>query len=162
MAAPRFLVWVCKGRMCTAQGADAVLDATAAALRARPDDDRARVVLARGGCYGMCEIGPNVVVRRYGPDEPLPSLDDDRLSLTNRPNESVYCSVRTGEAPVIIAAHLDGDVPAVPLTRGVREAACPPKSDVAAKIRALRARRAAGEPSADDVPAVPCGADDDE
>lgn len=127
--------------MCTANGADAVLDATADALRARGDDERARVVLSRGGCYGICEIGPNMVVRRYPADRPLPSLDEDRLTLTGRDGEVVYCAITGTEASAIVASHLDDDAPVAALTRAEREAAIPPANDVAARIRALRAKR---------------------
>ena len=117
--------------MCTANGSDAVATAVEASV-----DGGCRVL--RGGCYGHCEIGPNVVVRAH--EGPLPDVEDDRLSLTEAQNETVYSGVGPAEVALVIAAHQQGTtVPA--LTRDARLAAMPATSPVAEKIRALRLRR---------------------
>lgn len=122
--------------MCTANGSDAV------AVRAREHpsstSDTCRVL--RGGCYGHCEIGPNVVLRSYGPGEELPDVDADRLSLTEEPNETVYSGMTPADIDLVLLAHLAGKkVPQ--LTRDARLDALPAASPVAEKIRALRARK---------------------
>jgi (2Fe-2S) ferredoxin len=130
---PLFDVWICQGRMCTANGSDAV----AARARELADLDRCRVL--RGGCFGLCEIGPNVVVRRWL--ERLPDADADRLSLTNEANETVYSGITPADVGLVLRAHVEEDTAVEPLTREAREAALPPQSPVAAKLRALREKK---------------------
>jgi (2Fe-2S) ferredoxin len=130
---PLFDVWVCQGRMCTANGSDAV----AARARELADLDRCRVL--RGGCFGLCEIGPNVVVRRHV--DQLPDPDADRLSLTQEDNETVYSGIQPADVGLFLRAHIDNDSKIEDLTREAREAALPPASPVAAKLRELREKR---------------------
>lgn len=122
--------------MCTAHGADAL------AQRARDGaslmGERCRVL--RGGCYGLCELGPNVVVRPRGNDDAT-ELDVDRLSLTRQAGETVYSGVTPPDVDRILAAHGRGGPPVAELTLEAREARIPPGSEVAEKIRALRRRR---------------------
>ncbi|MCC7074096.1 MAG: (2Fe-2S) ferredoxin domain-containing protein [Deltaproteobacteria bacterium] len=134
--AARVDVWICQGRMCTANGSDqlAARARDAAALSA----GRCRVL--RGGCYGLCELGPNVVVREHEQGE-LPDENADRLSLTNAPGEAVYCVVAPAQVATLVAAHLDGTGPVQGWTRAAREAALPAASPTAARVRAVRRRR---------------------
>lgn len=134
--ARRLDVWICQGRMCTANGSDvlAARARDAAALSA----GRCRVL--RGGCYGLCELGPNVVVREHD-EGATPDDDADRLSLTDAPGETVYSGVGAAQVAVVIEAHLEGAAPVKALTREAREAALAPASDVAARLRAVRRRR---------------------
>ena len=126
--------------MCTANGADAVAERIRSAVRTEGGAERVRVL--RGGCYGHCEIGPNVVVRSHAADGPLPDESVDRLTLTEGANETVYSGLTPADAEVVVMAHLAGrTVPA--LTRDARLEAMPAASPVAARIRALRALRAA-------------------
>src|SRR5262245_41744946 len=115
--------------MCTANGSDAVADRAR-----RSEGERCRVL--RGGCFGLCEIGPNVVVRRHTGQ--LPDADADRCTLTNEPNETVYSGMTPADVDAAIRSHVDDDVPILELTRDAREQALPPLSPVAAKLRALR------------------------
>jgi (2Fe-2S) ferredoxin len=126
--------------MCTANGSDAV----AAAARAHVSDAHCR--LLRGGCYGLCEIGPNVVVRRF--EEPQRGAGEnavDRLTLTHADNETVYSRTGKREILVILDAHLERDESVPTLTRDSVEKFEPPKTDVAARIRALREKRRASQ-----------------
>lgn len=139
----RFDVWVCQGRMCTSNGSDelAARARDAAALSA----GRCRVL--RGGCYGLCELGPNVVVREHEDGE-LPDEGVDRLSLTDAAGETVYCGVAPGDVAVVVDAHLVGAAPVRALTREAHEAATPPATNVAARLRAARQRRQRVHPMA--------------
>lgn len=135
-----FDVWVCQGRLCRSHGADDISAACAHALMNR-DDDRAR--LLRGGCYGLCDLGANVVVRRY--EGAREDSDSDRLSLTDSSNEFVSCGVTAADVPELLGSFLDDDQPLVRLSRMVKEAEQPPRSTIEARMRALREkRRAAG------------------
>lgn len=132
----RFDIWVCQGRMCTANGSDAV---AAAARNSAEDADDERCRVLRGGCYGLCEIGPNVVVRRH-PGQ-LPDPEADRLSLTNASNEKVYSGMTPADVEIVMQSHVSWDLEVPELSRDARERALPPQSPVAAKLRALRLRR---------------------
>ena len=131
-----FDVWVCQGRMCTGRGADEV--SARARNGAALAGDRIRVL--RGGCYGLCELGPNVVVRPHG-ENAAPDVDVDRLSLADVAGETVYCGIAPAQVDAILRAHLNDTAPVKALTREAREAAIAPGSAVAANLRRLRQRR---------------------
>lgn len=131
-----FDVWVCQGRMCRSNGAD---DVSAACMHALMSDDRAR--LLRGGCYGLCDLGANVVVRRY--EGARADTDADRLSLTDSSNEFVSCGVTPADVPELLRSFLDDDQPLVRLSRMVKEAEQAPRSTIEARMRALREKRRA-------------------
>lgn len=135
VAERHFDVWVCHGRLCTANGSDVVAVAAAAAASSC-------VTVLRGGCYGLCDLGPNVVVRRFVDDHRDPAqVAADRLSLTHTANEHVYCGVDAGDVEAIVSSHVVDDAPLVRLTRAVRERELAPKSPVEERMRALRERR---------------------
>jgi len=127
--------------MCSSLGADRVLDGARAALAQR--DDGARCRLLRGGCYGLCELSPNVVVRRISSGASLPDVDADRLSLTEGAGETVYSCMTPADVARALQAHLEEDLPVTELTRRAREIERAPKSGIAARLRALRAKRRA-------------------
>lgn len=133
----RFDLWVCRGRMCTANGSNAVADASEGAVVAAHAE--AVVEVVRGGCYGLCDLGPNVVVRRFVDD--AEDVTADRLSLTGADNEFVYCGVHVTDVKDIVAAHVVDDAPLVRLTRAVREREIVASSPIEQRMRALRERR---------------------
>ena len=96
--------------------------------------------MLRGGCYGLCELGPNVVVRERR-DEVVADDDADRLSLTHVEGETVYCGVAPADVDRILHAHARGEASVAELTREAREAGEPAPTTVAARVRALRRRR---------------------
>lgn len=59
---PHVLVSVCKTSECKARGADALAARIGARVREAGIADRVKV--QRGGCWGLCNLGPNVVVRQ--------------------------------------------------------------------------------------------------
>jgi len=122
--------------MCTGGGADAL------AARARDGAALAegQCQVLRGGCYGLCELGPNLVVRE-GPPGDRSDDDADRLTLTGAVGETVYCGLGPADVDRILRAHVSGQGPVAELTRAAREAAQPAGSEVAARLRGLRRRR---------------------
>lgn len=134
----RFDVWVCRGRVCSANGSERVAAAFEAAVVGTPG---AR--LLSGGCYGLCEIGPNVVVRRLvdGDAVAASATAADRLSLSGADNEVVYCGVDTSDAVAVIAAHIVDDTPLVRLTRAVRQQELEPRTPIERRMRDLRVAR---------------------
>lgn len=135
---PRFDVWICEGRMCTSNGADGLRDRAVAFLAQLPDDERERVRVLRGGCFGLCEMGANVVVRRWSSKARLPDPEVDRLRVTGRANEVVYSKMRCEEIERVIRGHLDDDQPVQELTLRAREEEVPAASATARNIRRLR------------------------
>jgi len=59
---PHFLVSVCKGSECVARGSDALHAEAVACVKEQRLGDH--VTVTRGGCWGLCNLGPNVVVRQ--------------------------------------------------------------------------------------------------
>jgi (2Fe-2S) ferredoxin len=139
-AAVRFDVWVCRGRLCSAAGSARVVEAFTLSSAASP-----RVTVQRGGCYGLCELGPNVVVRRRPAAQAPTSIDDDRLSLAGGADETVYCGVAVADVAEVLGSHLTHDAPLVRLSRAVREKELVPRTPIEERIRALRAARAKQE-----------------
>ena len=137
---PVFDVRVCEGRLCTAHRSDGLKTAAEAFLDEHEAGDRVR--LARGGCFGICDLAANVVVRRYASAGRLPPEDQDRLSLTGKKNETVYSGLDKSEVVEALRGHLDEDIVTDRLTSKAREAERPPESPVAARMRELRERRA--------------------
>ena len=138
--APCFDVWICEGRMCKSFGAEDLSTSAADAVRVRGDGERCRIL--RGGCFGLCELAANVVVRRHATRDDLPSTDDDRLSLTHRDNETVYSQVTAASIAQILRSHLDDDSAERSQTQAAREESIGTRSTVAERMRALRERRA--------------------
>jgi len=124
--------------MCTSNGANTV-HARAGETLSGQDDGRCR--LLRGGCYGLCDDGPNVVVRRFCDDDEVPGAGSDRLTLTRAPNETVYVGLTPDEVEAVIHAHVDDDQAILAFTEAVRLEERPAASDVAARIRRLRRER---------------------
>jgi len=127
--------------MCTANGSDALAGqvSTLTSTLAAGLAPAARCRVLRGGCYGLCEIGPNIVVRRH--TDELPDPEVDRLSLTEADNETVYSTMATDDVEKVLRSHLEADRSVLELTRDAREHALPPQSPVAEKMRLLREKR---------------------
>lgn len=138
---PVFDVRVCEGRLCTAHRSDGLKAAAEAFLDEHPAGDRVR--LSRGGCFGICDLAANVVVRRFSSAGRLPPEDQDRLSLSKKKNETVYSGLSADEVAVVLGSHLDEDAVVERLTSKAREAERPPESPVAARMRELREKREA-------------------
>lgn len=136
---PIFDVWVCQGRVCASAHADALF--SQAIEVAAEQGDRCRVL--RGGCYGLCELAPNLVVRRYPNPERRPDASSDRLSLTHAENETVYSLLdpRGDDVHRLLSAHLLNDRAETALTRQAKERDLQDDDSVAGRIRTLRRQR---------------------
>lgn len=142
----RFDVWVCRGRVCSANGSAAVFDAfqQAVAASSSSPSPSPSVRVLRGGCYGLCELGPNVVVRRFEGEVATGSRDTDadRLTLSGGDNEVVYCGVAPGDAGDVVSAHVIDGAPLIRLTRAVRQHELEPRTPIERRMRDLRVARA--------------------
>lgn len=127
--------------MCRSFGAEELSARATGLVADRDDADRVRFL--RGGCFGLCELAANVVVRRHVDRSALPSTEEDRLSLTHASNETVYSQVSVDGLAGLLRAHLDDDRPDEAQTQRAREDAIGPRSTIAERMRLLRERRRA-------------------
>jgi (2Fe-2S) ferredoxin len=104
----RYRVSVCKGPDCKAGGADQIF----AALRTRLQDTglAARCELFRGGCYGLCHLGPNLVIREQTAKPKDPFSRDD-FQLIHRDGEVHYDAMTVEKLRGIVEEHLGEDRP---------------------------------------------------
>jgi (2Fe-2S) ferredoxin len=100
---------VCKGPNCSFNGARQVVEALREELRTQGLDERCQ--LARGGCYGLCAFGPNVIVRREDANAPVNPLAPGDFMLLGVEGECHYSAVTPGQAARLIAEHIGQDRP---------------------------------------------------
>ena len=102
----RYRVSVCKGPDCRAGGSNEVFSALRQALEGSPAKGSCQV--ARGGCYGLCHLGPNVVVR---PDDgrPRDPLSREDFQLMGWEGETHYGNMTAERVPRLVAEHLERD-----------------------------------------------------
>ena len=108
---------VCRGPDCRRNGAEGVLVAAREALAARGLE--AKCVLARGGCYGLCHLGPNVVVREER-ERPRDVFAQEDFQLMGWPDEVHYGEMTAEKVRRVISEHVGDDAPVQSL-RGARE-----------------------------------------
>lgn len=103
MSEKHYRISVCRGPDCTANGANAVFTAAVDARQAERLTTRCE--LQRGGCYGLCHLGPNVVVREVkpGPVDPFASED---FQLTYEPEETYYWRMTPETVARMIREHV--------------------------------------------------------
>lgn len=100
---------VCKGPNCTFNGAN---DVHRAALQTVAEQGlSSRCLVARGGCYGMCAFGPNVVVREANPAEPPDPLSSKDFMLLGTADERHYSDMTAEKMKRVIREHVGEDRP---------------------------------------------------
>jgi (2Fe-2S) ferredoxin len=99
----RYRVSVCRGPDCTANGSNPVYAHAQKVCREEKLDSKCD--LRRGGCYGLCHLGPNVVVRQLksGPVDPF---DADDFQLTFEPGEVYYWKMRPEDVERVLKRHV--------------------------------------------------------
>lgn len=111
---PRFHLAVCKGPDCRLGGSDALYRATreeARTLGVGPE----LCEVARGGCYGLCHLGPNVVLREVAPGAPPDPMRRGDYQLLGVPGEFHYWHMDVARIARVLAEHVLGGKPAVDL-----------------------------------------------
>jgi (2Fe-2S) ferredoxin len=94
----RYRLAVCKGPDCRANGSDAVFD-------------KARAVgpsnchIYRGGCYGLCHLGPNVVLREDTGQKPDPFSRED-FQLMGTQTETYYWRMTPEKIVTVLERHV--------------------------------------------------------
>jgi (2Fe-2S) ferredoxin len=100
---------VCKGPNCTFNGADELFRAAVEAVKAQ--GLQARCLVARGGCYGMCAFGPNLILRSVDSATPPTTLSSTDFILSGAPDELHYSEMTADRAGRLIAEHVGRDSP---------------------------------------------------
>ncbi|RKH33814.1 (2Fe-2S) ferredoxin domain-containing protein [Corallococcus praedator] len=104
----RYRMSVCKGSSCREAGSDAVHVAAREALAARGLQTRCE--LYRGGCYGFCHMGPNVVVREDTGRKRDPLSPED-YQLMGWPGEVYYSGMTAEKMLRVVGEHIQDDAP---------------------------------------------------
>ena len=95
---------VCKGPNCTYNGADKVAEAVREALAKRGLG--ATCELTRGGCYGLCAFGPNLILRPVEPGAPRDPLDTGDFMLLGSPGEQHYSAMTAEKIERLVDAEI--------------------------------------------------------
>ena len=114
---PTYRVSICKGPDCRRNGAERV--ATEARDAVIDLDVGDRCTLARGGCYGLCHLGPNVVVREDRPRPPDPFRQED-FQLMGWEDEVHYARMTPEGIRTVLDEHVGRGRPVASL-RDIRE-----------------------------------------
>ncbi|HZI13076.1 MAG TPA: (2Fe-2S) ferredoxin domain-containing protein [Myxococcus sp.] len=104
----RYRLSVCKGSSCKAGGSDAVYAAARDSLSSGGLVPRCE--LYRGGCYGFCHMGPNVVVREDTGRKRDPLSPED-YQLMGWPGEVYYSEMTAEKMQRVVTEHIAKDAP---------------------------------------------------
>ena len=107
----KYRVSVCKGPDCRKGGADRVFAAAREAIQ-RLGLPRA-CELYRGGCYGLCHLGPNVVVR-VDTGRKRDFLSQEDFQLMGWEGEVHYGAMTSEKIVRVVEEHLAKNTPVPP------------------------------------------------
>jgi len=94
----RFRIAVCKGPDCRRNGSDGVFERA----KATPTPN---CEIYRGGCYGLCHLGPNVVVRPDTGTKRDPFSRED-FQLMGTPGETYYWQMTPEKIVRVLERHV--------------------------------------------------------
>jgi len=103
-----FRLSVCKGPTCRPGGSDAVFRAACEEIGRLGLADRCEA--RRGGCYGMCHLGPNVVIRENVGRPPDPFNRED-YQLMGWAEEFFYGAMTPERIRQLIQEHIQKGEP---------------------------------------------------
>ncbi len=113
----RYRLSVCKGPDCRRNGSERVL---VAARRGIPSLGLTeKCTLIRGGCYGLCHLGPNVVVRPEA-NRPRDLFCQEDFQLMGWEGEVHYAEMTAEKMERVLREHIGEDLP-VQALQGARE-----------------------------------------
>lgn len=104
----KYRLSVCKGPDCKDNGSDAVYAQANASVKAAGLLPRCEVY--RGGCYGLCHQGPNVVIRE-DKGKPIDPLGSDDFQLNFEPDEKYYWKMTAERMARVVDEHIAADRP---------------------------------------------------
>jgi (2Fe-2S) ferredoxin len=104
----RYRLSVCKGPVCRPGGSDRVFQVARDEVASRGLAEKCQV--ARGGCYGLCHLGPNLIVREDvgRPKDPLSRED---FQLMGWEGECHYGAMTEEKVRRVIGEHIAEDHP---------------------------------------------------
>lgn len=104
----RYRLAVCKGSDCRRGGSEALYQRAKQAVESSALSER--VTVKRGGCYGLCHLGPNVVVREDlgRPKDPFSPED---YQLMGWDEEYHYGAMTPEKLERVLREHLGEDRP---------------------------------------------------
>ncbi|MHB8878637.1 MAG: (2Fe-2S) ferredoxin domain-containing protein [Myxococcaceae bacterium] len=102
----RYRLAVCKGPDCRRGGGEKVYARAGEEVRRLGLGGRCEVY--RGGCYGLCHLGPNVVVREDHGEKRDP-LGADEFKLLRTASEAFYWAMTPEKVARVVAEHLGQD-----------------------------------------------------
>lgn len=103
----RYRLSVCKGPVCRPGGSDRVFQTAQREVAARGLAEKCQV--ARGGCYGLCHLGPNVIVREEMGGRKKDPLSREDFQLMGWEGECHYGGMNEERMVRVIAEHIGGD-----------------------------------------------------
>jgi (2Fe-2S) ferredoxin len=104
----RYRLAVCKGPDCRRNGSEQVFVAARSAVQTQGFGGRCEVY--RGGCYGLCHLGPNVVVREDTGRKRDPLSPED-YQLMGWDGEVHYAGMTADKVGQVVKEHLGSDAP---------------------------------------------------
>ncbi|MGA9523205.1 MAG: (2Fe-2S) ferredoxin domain-containing protein [Myxococcaceae bacterium] len=104
----RYRLAVCKGSDCRRNGADKVFATAKEQIAA--SDLASRCEVYRGGCYGLCHLGPNVVVREDRGVKRDPFSRED-FQLMGWEGEVYYAGMTPEKISQVVQEHIAKDAP---------------------------------------------------
>ncbi len=108
----KYRLAVCKGPDCKQNGADKVFATARAELTRLGLTGHCDAY--RGGCYGLCHLGPNVVIREDEGRKRDPLSRED-FQLLGTPGEAYYSGMTPEKMERVVAGHLVQGKPVVEL-----------------------------------------------
>ncbi|MBS2027186.1 MAG: (2Fe-2S) ferredoxin domain-containing protein [Deltaproteobacteria bacterium] len=108
----KYVVSICQGPDCTGNGSNALVPLAERCVREL--GLASKCSLKRGGCYGLCEQGANVIVRvdTGAPVDPFASED---FELNGSPGETHYKEMDALKLERVMREHVAGDSPIIEL-----------------------------------------------
>lgn len=104
----KYRLSVCKGADCKDNGSDPVFKQANASVKAAGLQGQCEVY--RGGCYGLCHLGPNVVIRE-DKGRPIDPFASDDFQLTFEPGETYYWKMDPDRMTQVVQEHVRDDRP---------------------------------------------------
>jgi len=102
----KYRLSVCKGPDCKGNGSDAVYKAAVEAVA--QEGLSARCTPGRGGCYGLCHLGANVIVRK-DTGRPKDPFSREDFQLMGWEGETHYGAMTPDRVRQVISQHIGQD-----------------------------------------------------
>jgi (2Fe-2S) ferredoxin len=107
----KYRLSVCKGPECRRRGSDALFATFKSEVQRQALTEHCEVY--RAGCYGLCDLGPNVVVREVDGRPKDPFSPEDYV-LMGWKGEVHYAAPPPAQVPEIVSEHIANDRPVPP------------------------------------------------